>query len=72
MLNLLSVVQRELGLAIVIVTHNLNIVRQVADRIAIMYNGEFVEHGPCDEVCDAPQHPYTAKLLAANLTVKTD
>lgn len=72
MLDLITEVQKELGLAIVIVTHNLNIVRQIADRMAIMYKGEFVEQGPCELVCESPQHPYTAKLLAANLTVKAD
>ncbi|MEL7184833.1 MAG: ABC transporter ATP-binding protein [Pseudomonadota bacterium] len=68
-LNLMSAVQQEFGLAIVIITHNLNIVRHVADRMAIMYQGEFVEQGPADDVCSAPEHPYTKALLAANLTV---
>jgi oligopeptide/dipeptide ABC transporter ATP-binding protein len=48
------------------VTHNLNIVRHVTDRVAIMYLGRFVETGPTDEIFRSPTHPYTAALLAAN------
>jgi oligopeptide/dipeptide ABC transporter ATP-binding protein len=65
-LNLFASLQDELGLSILMVTHNLNIVRHVTDKVAIMYLGRFVETGPTDEVFRAPTHPYTAALLAAN------
>jgi oligopeptide/dipeptide ABC transporter ATP-binding protein len=48
------------------VTHNLNVARHVADRIAIMYLGRFVEMGPTEDVFRHPRHPYTAALLSAN------
>lgn len=65
-LNLLSDLQQEMGLGIMMITHNLNIVRHVADRMAIMYLGRFLEQGLSDLIFDRPRHPYTAALLAAN------
>ncbi|MDH3785627.1 MAG: ATP-binding cassette domain-containing protein, partial [Acidobacteriota bacterium] len=65
-LNLLSSLQERMGLSMMIVTHNLNIVRHVADRMAIMYLGRFVEQGPSAELLDQPRHPYTRALLSAN------
>lgn len=65
-LNLLSELQQELGLGIMIITHNLNIVRHVAEQMAIMYLGRFLEQGPSELVFHRPRHPYTAALLAAN------
>jgi oligopeptide/dipeptide ABC transporter ATP-binding protein len=65
-LNLLSSLQREMGLAIMIITHNLNVVRHVADQMAIMYLGRFVEQGDSQQIFKAPSHPYTAALLSAN------
>lgn len=65
-LNLLSQLQREMGLGILVITHNLNIVRHVADRMAIMYLGRFIEQGDARQVFSQPRHPYTAALLAAN------
>jgi len=65
-LNLLSDLQQELGLGIMIITHNLNIVRHVADEMAIMYLGRFLEQGRSDLIFKRPRHPYTAALLAAN------
>jgi oligopeptide/dipeptide ABC transporter ATP-binding protein len=55
-----------MGLGIVIITHNLNIVRHIADQMAIMYLGRFVEQGGSKPVLEQPRHPYTAALLAAN------
>lgn len=66
MLNLLNKLQDELGLAIMIITHNLNVVRHVTDKVGIMYLGKLVEEGDTDQVFAAPQHPYTLALLAAN------
>ncbi|MDK1492945.1 ABC transporter ATP-binding protein [Sinorhizobium sp. 7-81] len=65
-LNLLTRLQTELGIAILIITHNLNIVRHIADRTGIMYLGRFVEMGATDEIFRQPRHPYTEALLSAN------
>lgn len=65
-LNLLARVQQETGLGILIITHNLNIVRHVADDMAIMYLGRFVEQGDSRQILSDPRHPYTAALLSAN------
>ncbi|MGW1619089.1 dipeptide ABC transporter ATP-binding protein [Streptomyces sp. NPDC002172] len=62
---LLGELQRELGLALVFVAHDLAVVRQVSDRVAVMRRGRIVETGPADEVYDNPQDPYTRQLLAA-------
>lgn len=67
-LNLLARLQRDLGLAILIITHNLNVVRHITDKMAIMYLGRFVETGPTEEVFFHPRHPYTQALLSANPT----
>ena len=65
-LNLLGDLRDRLGLSIMIITHNLNVVRHIADRMAIMYLGRFVEQGPTDEIFKHPRHPYTLALLSAN------
>lgn len=62
---LLGELQRELGLALVFVAHDLAVVRQVSDRVAVMRRGRLVEHGPADEVYENPRDPYTRQLLAA-------
>lgn len=71
-LNLLAELQLEMGLGIMIITHNLNIVRHVADNMAIMYLGRFLEQGRSDLVFHQPRHPYTAALLAANPSTDPD
>ncbi|MCP1169514.1 oligopeptide/dipeptide ABC transporter ATP-binding protein [Limimaricola litoreus] len=68
-LNLLNDLRERLGLSILVITHNLNIVRHVADRMAIMYLGRLVETGPTETVFHDPRHPYTAALLSANPVV---
>ncbi|MER8511316.1 ABC transporter ATP-binding protein, partial [Mesorhizobium sp. M0894] len=65
-LNLLARLQDELGMAILIITHNLNVVRHMTDRMAIMYLGRFIEVGSTQRIFDYPRHPYTEALLAAN------
>jgi oligopeptide/dipeptide ABC transporter ATP-binding protein len=55
----------ELGLTYLIITHNLNLVGYIADRIAVMYLGQLVEVGPAGRIFDEPSHPYTRGLLAA-------
>jgi peptide/nickel transport system ATP-binding protein len=62
-LNLIAELQRELGFAAIIVTHNLAMIRHVSDRLAIMYLGRLVETGPTQEVFAAPMHPYTRTLI---------
>ncbi|MFJ6756505.1 dipeptide ABC transporter ATP-binding protein [Streptomyces sp. NPDC091273] len=62
---LLAELQRELGIALVFIAHDLAVVRQVSDRVAVMRAGEVVEEGPVDEVYDRPAHDYTRRLLAA-------
>ncbi|MER5506383.1 ABC transporter ATP-binding protein [Streptomyces sp. NPDC002766] len=63
--ELLGELQRELGLALVFVAHDLAVVRRVSDRVAVMRQGRIVESGPADEVYDSPRDPYTRQLLAA-------
>ncbi|MBU2960223.1 ATP-binding cassette domain-containing protein [Citreicella sp. C3M06] len=65
-LNLLAEMQGRLGIAILVITHNLNVVRHITDRTAIMYLGRFVETGPTEQIFQAPRHPYTGALLSAN------
>ncbi|MEC4019274.1 ABC transporter ATP-binding protein [Streptomyces sp. H27-D2] len=62
---LLDELQRELDLALVFIAHDLAVVRQVSDRVAVMRAGRIVEEGAADEVYDAPRHPYTRGLLDA-------
>ncbi|MFJ7148563.1 dipeptide ABC transporter ATP-binding protein [Streptomyces sp. NPDC100445] len=62
---LLGELQRELGLALVFIAHDLAVVRQVSDRVAVMRRGRLVEYGPADEVYDTPRETYTRQLLAA-------
>ena len=64
-LALLQTINRELGLACVFVSHNLGVVRTIADRVAVMRRGEIVETGKTQAVFESPQHPYTQALLAA-------
>jgi peptide/nickel transport system ATP-binding protein len=62
-LDLLTTLRRELGLSLLLITHDLSVLAETCDRIAVMYAGELVEAGPIEAVYDDPQHPYTQRLL---------
>ena len=62
--------QQERQLAYLFISHDLAVVRQMSDRIAVLYLGKLVEVGERDEICLAPQHPYTQALLAAVPTIE--
>ncbi len=64
-LNLLRRIQRQEGLTYLLITHNLSVVKQMADRVAVMYLGQIVEEAPTQELFESPLHPYTKALLAA-------
>ncbi len=65
-LELLAGLRRDLGLTLLFITHDLGVVAQVADRIAVTYAGRVVEEGPAHEVLEHPRHPYTVGLLRAS------
>ncbi len=64
-LALLKNIQRERGMAMLFITHDLGIVRKIADTVCVMTKGDIVEHGPVREIFDNPSHPYTRHLLSA-------
>ena len=64
-LNLLKELQARLGLAYIFISHDLSVVKHIADRIAVMYLGRIVETGPADDIFADPRHPYTRALLSA-------
>jgi oligopeptide/dipeptide ABC transporter ATP-binding protein len=69
-LDLLDRLRRELKLGLLFITHDLGVVAQVADRIAVMYAGRIIEEGPVREVLHKPRHPYTQGLLTASPTLE--
>jgi len=62
-MSLLAELQERLGMAIILITHDLGVVAEIADMIAVMYAGRIVEHAPAEQIFGAPQHPYTWGLL---------
>src|SRR5206468_12627020 len=64
-LQLLDMLKRRLGMSYLFVSHDLNVVRLLCDRVLIMYLGKIVESGPVDAVFDRPAHPYTKALVEA-------
>lgn len=71
-LNLLMDLQDELGLAYIFISHDLSVVRHIADDVMVMYLGRAVEHGPVTEIFTAPKHPYTRALLASTPHISPD
>ncbi len=64
-LELIQRLQSELGMAVIMITHDLGVVAELADDVAVMYAGRIVEHGPKTTIFDAPEHPYTWGLLGS-------
>ena len=64
-LALMQELQEEFDLAILVISHNLGVIRQICDHVGVMYLGELVERGPAASIFDDPQHPYTRALLAS-------
>ena len=69
-LLLLRKLQKETGMGMVFITHDLGVVAEIADDVAVMHNGEILEHGPVSEILEHPQHPYTQGLLACRPPMK--
>jgi phosphonate C-P lyase system protein PhnK len=66
-LDTLRTLKRRLGLSMILVSHDLSVIRMVADRIVVLYEGEVVEEGLADQVLEDPQHPFTQELVGAKL-----
>ncbi len=64
-INLLMDLQQEFGLAYLFISHDLNVVRHIADEVMVLYLGRAVEHGPANRIFEAPRHPYTRALFAS-------
>ena len=71
-LNMMKRIQAEHGLTYMVISHDLSVVRYLADRIGVLYLGKLVEIGPGDDVYSRPAHPYTAGLLASIPDTRTD
>jgi peptide/nickel transport system ATP-binding protein/oligopeptide transport system ATP-binding protein len=71
-LDLLMDLRDELGMAMMVITHNMGVIAEVADRVLVMYAGRIVEQSPAAGLFDAPQHPYTKGLLACVPTLQQD
>ena len=64
-LNLFGSCVEQFGIGYLFITHDLAVVRQVADRLYVLYQGRVVEEGPVDRILDQPEHPYTERLIAS-------
>ena len=71
-LELIGDLQEELGMSVLMITHDLGVIAEVSDRVAVMYAGEIVEEGPVEEVFHNPSHPYTYTLLESIPTEEKD
>jgi peptide/nickel transport system ATP-binding protein len=64
-LSLIKDLQQEVGMAVLFITHDMGVVAEIADRVVVMWNGDLVEEAPVERIFEAPEHPYTKRLLAA-------
>jgi peptide/nickel transport system ATP-binding protein len=64
-MNLLKRLKKELGLSIILISHDLSLIAEIADKIAVMYGGEIIEYGPSEAIYNRPMHPYTIGLLGS-------
>jgi ABC-type glutathione transport system ATPase component len=71
-LDLLLAIQQQTGVAYLFVSHDLDVVRHISHRVAVMYHGDIVEQGPARQVTETPQHPYTQRLLMASPVTDPD
>jgi oligopeptide/dipeptide ABC transporter ATP-binding protein len=71
-LELLERLRRELGLSLILITHDLSVIAETCDRALVMYAGKVAEEGPVGRIFSAPRHPYTQKLLGAFPNIRTD
>ncbi len=71
-LQLLEDLRRELGLSLMLITHDLSVIAETCDRVLIMYAGKVAEEGPVSRVFTAPRHPYTQKLLSSFPNIRAD
>ena len=69
-LELMQGLQQRIGMALMFITHDMGVVAQIADDVAVMYRGKVVEHGAVDDIFHAPQHPYTRRLLQSVLMLE--
>ena len=69
-LDVIRTMQQELGVAVLLVTHNIGVIADIADRVAVMRQGEIVETGAVEEILENPSHPYTRSLMASMLVGK--
>lgn len=72
LLDLLRDIQDETGMAIVLITHNMGVIAECADRVVVMYAGRVAEEAPVDRIFDAPNHPYTVGLLGSTPDITRD
>jgi peptide/nickel transport system ATP-binding protein len=71
-LALLEQLRRDLGLSLMLITHDLSVIAETCDRVLVMYAGRVAEEGPVRRVFAAPQHPYTRRLLGAFPNIRAD
>ncbi len=71
-LELINDLQKDFGTAVIMITHDMGVVAEIADRVAVMYAGRIIEHAPTDEMFDHPQHPYTEALLGSLPNLEDD
>lgn len=72
LLDLLRDIQSETGMAIMLITHNMGVIAECADRVVVMYAGRIAEQGPVGQIFDAPSHPYTVGLLGSTPDITRD